>query len=146
MLKHSSICLFLSSVFVILLFSECQTGNNWEVSQRSVIMMQSFSFIAKIFYIISITIFIMNLKNYIKIRNRLKFIMIIWFLLLPVPLIIVQLNGIPVDSLRIVGTEFFRQSYIVELVGMGTSLIFLVILLIVFRGRQAIDETTESKD
>jgi len=90
--------------------------------------------------------FIMNLKNYIKIRNRLKFIMIIWFLLLAVPLIIVQLNGIPVDSLRIVGTEFFRQSYIVELVGMGTSLIFLVILLIVFRGRQAIDETTESKD
>jgi len=71
--------------------------------------------------------------------------MIIWFLLLAVPLIIVQLNGIPVDSLRIVGTEFFRQSYIVELVGMGTSLIFLVILLIVFRGRQAIDETTESR-
>jgi len=71
--------------------------------------------------------------------------MIIWFLLLAVPLIIVQLNGIPVDSLRIVGTEFLDSHILLNLWN-GDQSDFSCYIAYCFRGRQAIDETTESKD
>lgn len=104
-LRISLICLFFSSFLLLSLLKACQLGNEWEISGDLVYRMK-FSYFGSVFlYIISTLILLKEVKHMIS-KSPYKLIYILWNIGMLLLLLLILLNGGPLDVYRVDDVNF----------------------------------------
>ncbi len=129
MLRLSTIFLFLSSISLLNLLRLCQIGPYWEVPNGIVGQMGLSAFLGELSLLISVVFFFIKIKNFTKAKLKTKIVFVVWILCAIVSVILIFLNGTPIDAFRIYDPLIQVRTGIFFLLGVVISCILMAILV-----------------
>jgi hypothetical protein len=130
MLTISAIFLFLSSYCFLELLRFCQAGPGWEVPQGIAGMMTIFAFVGGGSLLVSLGLFIADIRNLLKVKLRSKILHMVWLLSAILPAIKILIKGTPIYALEIHDPLFREKIDTVFWLGISACFILMAVLLV----------------
>jgi len=130
MFIFSLLLMSISSSLLFVLLSICQIGPDWEVPIGLVRKMSATGCFGVIFFVLGLLFLFGSRKKFYQLDRIRKSTYIIWICVISCAVIMIIINGTPIDALRINNSVISNVAYYSKLPGIILNIIILIYLSI----------------